>query len=57
MSVYAYLRVSTGKQDGDNQRLGVEELAKRLGLEITEYIDDEGVSGTKEPEKGNSESC
>lgn len=51
MSVYAYLRVSTGKQDGDNQRLGVEELAKRLGLEITEYIDDEGVSGTKEPEK------
>ena len=51
MAVYAYLRVSTGKQDGDNQKLGVEALAKRLGLEITEYIDDEGVSGTKEPEK------
>lgn len=51
MAVYAYLRVSTGKQDGDNQKLGVEQLAKRLGLEITEYIDDEGVSGTKEPEK------
>ncbi|MBO5939912.1 MAG: recombinase family protein [Kiritimatiellae bacterium] len=51
MAVYAYLRVSTGKQDGENQRLGVDELAKRLGLEITEYIDDEGVSGTKEPEK------
>ena len=51
MAVYAYLRVSTGKQDGDNQKLGVEELAKRHGLTIDEYIDDEGVSGTKEPEK------
>ena len=51
MAVYAYLRVSTGKQDGENQKHGVDELADRLGLEITEYIDDEGVSGTKEPEK------
>lgn len=51
MAVYAYLRVSTGKQDGENQRVGVDALAKKLGLEITEYIDDEGVSGTKEPEK------
>ena len=51
MAVYAYLRVSTGKQDGENQKVGVEALAKKLGLEITEYIDDEGVSGTKEPDK------
>lgn len=51
MAVYAYLRVSTGKQDGANQRLGVEKLAKQNGLTIDEYIDDEGVSGTKEPEK------
>lgn len=51
MAVYAYLRVSTGKQDGDNQKLGVEALARKLNLTITEYIDDEGVSGTKEPEK------
>lgn len=51
MAVYAYLRVSTGKQDGDNQRIGVDALAKRLGLTIDEYIDDEGVSGTKEPDK------
>lgn len=51
MAVYAYLRVSTGKQDGDNQKLGIEDLAQRLNLEIDEYIDDEGVSGTKEPEK------
>ena len=51
MAVYAYLRVSTGKQDSDNQRKGVDELAVRLGLTIDKYIDDEGVSGTKEPEK------
>ena len=49
--VYAYLRVSTGKQDGDNQRVGVDALAQRLNLTIDEYIDDTGVSGTKEPEK------
>lgn len=51
MAVYAYLRVSTGKQDSDNQKKGVNELAERLGLKIDNYIDDEGVSGTKEPEK------
>lgn len=49
--VYAYLRVSIGKQDGDNQRVGVDALAQRLNLTIDEYIDDTGVSGTKEPEK------
>lgn len=48
---YAYLRVSTDKQDGQNQRIGVEALAKARGLVIDEYIDDEGVSGLKEPEK------
>ena len=51
MAVYAYLRVSTGKQDGKNQRVGVEALALARGLTIDEYIDDEGVSGTVEPEK------
>lgn len=49
--VYAYLRVSTGKQDGQNQRVGVDALATARGLQIDEYIDDEGVSGTIEPEK------
>lgn len=49
--VYAYLRVSTGKQDGKNQRTGVEALATARGLHIDEYIDDEGVSGTVAPEK------
>ena len=36
--VYAYLRVSTGKQDGRNQRIGVEALATARGLHIDEYI-------------------
>lgn len=49
--VYAYLRVSTGRQDGQNQRVGVDALAAARGLHIDEYIDDEGVSGTIEPEK------
>lgn len=34
--VYAYLRVSTGKQDGRNQRIGVEalELRRAQGIHI-----------------------
>lgn len=48
---YGYIRVSTDKQDGANQKLGIEDLCRRKGLFIDEYIDDEGVSGTKEPEK------
>jgi DNA invertase Pin-like site-specific DNA recombinase len=48
---YGYLRVSTDKQDENNQKLGVEEKARRMMLEIDEYIIDAGVSGTKEPEK------
>lgn len=51
MATYAYLRVSTGKQDSENQKKGVDELAKKLGVTIDAYIDDEGVSGLKEPEK------
>ena len=51
MTVYGYLRVSTDKQDCDNQKIGVEELARARGLPIESWIIDDGVSGTKEPEK------
>ncbi len=51
MTVYGYLRVSTDKQDCDNQKIGVEALAEKLGLPIESWIIDNGVSGTKEPEK------
>ena len=30
MAVYGYLRVSTDKQDFDNQKIGVEALAEKL---------------------------
>ena len=51
MTVYGYLRVSTDKQDCDNQKIGVEALAAKLGLPIESWIIDDGVSGTKEPQK------
>jgi len=51
MTVYGYLRVSTDKQDCDNQKIGVEALAKKIGISIENWIVDDGVSGLKEPEK------
>ena len=46
MTVFAYYRVSTDKQDFESQKFGVVEYAKRAGLTIEkEYLDD-GVSGT-----------
>ena len=51
MTVYGYLRVSTDKQDCDNQKIGVENLARKRGLTIDRWIVDDGVSGTKAPEK------
>lgn len=49
--VYAYIRVSTDKQDGANQKIGIESLCRKKNLHIDRYVDDEGVSGTKEPGK------
>lgn len=46
MTVWAYYRVSTEKQDYENQKVGVIEYAKRAGLTIDREIIDEGVSGT-----------
>ena len=43
MTVYGYLRVSTDKQDCDNQKIGVEVLAEKLNLPIENWIvDDDG---------------
>ena len=44
--VYCYLRVSTDMQTVESQRIGVENLAKKKGLTIDEYVIDSGVSGT-----------
>ena len=49
--IYGYIRVSTDKQDCENQKLGIESKAGALGLRIDKYIEDSGISGTREPEK------
>lgn len=49
--IYGYIRVSTDKQDCENQKLGIESKANTLGLCIDKYIEDAGISGTKEPEQ------
>lgn len=49
--IYGYIRVSTDKQDCENQKLGIEYKARALGICIDKYIEDAGISGTKEPEQ------
>lgn len=49
--IYAYIRVSTDAQDCENQKIGINNKAKVLGINIDKYIMDSGVSGTKEPNK------
>lgn len=51
MSVYAYVRVSTDKQDYENQKIGIISAAESRNLLIDKWIVDDGVSGTIEPEK------
>ena len=38
MTVYAYYRVSTEKQDYNSQKLGVVEYCKRAGLNIDKEV-------------------
>lgn len=49
--IYGYIRVSTDKQDCENQKFGIEAKARELGVKIEKYIEDAGVSGTREPEQ------
>ena len=49
--VYGYIRVSTDHQECANQKLGIEQKAQTLGIKIDKYIQDDGISGTSEPEK------
>lgn len=51
MAVYGYLRVSSDEQDVNNQKKGVVEFAAEKGWKVEGWITDEGVSGTKDPEK------
>jgi DNA invertase Pin-like site-specific DNA recombinase len=45
--VAIYIRVSTSKQDTDNQRRELEAVAKRSGWQIVEVFEDAGISGAK----------
>jgi DNA invertase Pin-like site-specific DNA recombinase len=45
--VAIYIRVSTSKQDTDNQRRELEAVAKRSGWEIVRVYEDAGISGAK----------
>ncbi|MDR2385836.1 MAG: recombinase family protein [Tannerella sp.] len=47
--IYGYVRVSTDKQDCENQKLGVLEKARQLNVTVEKWIEDNGVSGMKEP--------
>lgn len=49
--IYGYIRVSTDKQDTENQKVGILEKSKLLGISIDKWISDDGVSGAKEPEE------
>jgi hypothetical protein len=42
-----YLRVSTSKQDTDNQRRELEAVAERSGWNVVKVYEDAGVSGAK----------
>jgi DNA invertase Pin-like site-specific DNA recombinase len=45
--VAIYIRVSTSKQDTDNQRRELEAMAKRSGWQVVKVFEDAGISGAK----------
>ena len=49
--VYGYIRVSTDKQTVENQRYEIKNFCKKNNMKIDGWISDEGISGTKDPEK------
>jgi DNA invertase Pin-like site-specific DNA recombinase len=45
--VAIYIRVSTSKQDTDNQRRELEAVAERSGWRVVKVYEDAGISGAK----------
>src|SRR5258705_11207011 len=45
--VAIYIRVSTSKQDTDNQRRELEAVAKRAGRQVVKLYEEAGISGAK----------
>jgi len=48
--IYGYIRVSTDKQDTENQRFEINRFAEKQGFVINKFVE-ETISGTKEPNK------
>ena len=48
--VYGYIRISTDKQNVENQRFEIEQFCSKNNLRIGQWIE-ETISGTKSPEK------
>ncbi|RLE59124.1 MAG: recombinase family protein [Thermoprotei archaeon] len=51
MGIYAYLRVSTEKQDVTSQRKAIEDWAEENNVAIDEWFEDSAVSGSVPPLK------
>ena len=49
--VYGYIRVSTDRRTVENQRYEIKNFCKKNDMKIDGWISDEGISGTKDPEK------
>jgi DNA invertase Pin-like site-specific DNA recombinase len=49
--VALYIRVSTSKQDTENQRRELQAVADRSGWKIVKIYEDAGISGAKGREK------
>ena len=49
--VYGYIRVSTDRQTVEKQRYEIKNFCKKNDMKIDGWISDEGISGTKDPEK------
>jgi DNA invertase Pin-like site-specific DNA recombinase len=45
MKIVAYLRVSTNKQDLDNQRLAILDYAQKQGMKINRFLESQASSG------------
>ena len=48
---YGYVRVSTSKQDVENQRFEITNFCKRENMQVDKWIVDDGISGTVDYKK------
>lgn len=49
--IYGYIRVSTNKQDVENQRFEINNFCERENMQVDKWIVDDGISGTVDYKK------